>query len=37
MPKQMKKLLEVISSNRRLQFLNLSFNNICNDATTDKE
>lgn len=37
MPKNMKKLLEIISASRRLQYINLSWNNLCDSKFTDKE
>lgn len=37
LPKQMKKLLVVISANRKLQYINLAWNNLCDSKHTEKE
>jgi len=37
MPRVMKKLLEGIAANRRLQYINLAWNNLVDSSFTDKE
>ena len=37
LPRQMRKLLAILRENRKLQYLNLAWNNICDSRMTVKE